>query len=106
MGKFSPLHRGHEAVFERARADCAEVVVLSWSNPLKPGCDDARRRAWLEARCPDAHRHVVDTEWLAARGLAPRVPHEDEPDAVQQHPFDNCFGMGIQANLRAINIPK
>jgi NadR type nicotinamide-nucleotide adenylyltransferase len=102
VGKFSPLHRGHEAVFERARSDCAEVVVLSWSNPLKPGCDDARRRAWLETRCPDALRHVIDAEWLAARGLAPRLPHEDEPDAVQQHFTADLLITGLGLDVDAV----
>ena len=39
VGKFSPLHRGHELVIGAAFAHCAEVVVLSYSRPEFPGSE-------------------------------------------------------------------
>ena len=65
VGKFCPLHRGHELVIERALAECAAVFVLSWSVPELPGCGPERRAAWLARRFPSASSLVVTEERLA-----------------------------------------
>ncbi len=66
VGKFCPLHRGHELVIERALADCAAVHVLSWSVPELPGCGPERRAAWLARRFPAVYSLVLTEERLAA----------------------------------------
>ena len=43
VGKFAPLHKGHELVIGRALADCDEVIVISYSKPELPGCSPAER---------------------------------------------------------------
>ncbi|HUS64378.1 MAG TPA: AAA family ATPase [Kofleriaceae bacterium] len=68
VGKFAPLHRGHERLVAAAREACDEVVIVSYANPERPGCDPARREAWLAARFPFARRIVLATG-----------PHDDEP---------------------------
>ena len=79
VGKFSPLHRGHELVIERALAQCDDVIVISHSNPELPGCAASRRERWLAARFPQTRRLVVTDAMLASRGTPPftSVPHND-----------------------------
>ena len=68
VGKFSPLHRGHEVVIRRAFAECDEVVVISYSNPEFPGCEAAKREEWLAELFPRAKRWVIDGGGAIAPG--------------------------------------
>lgn len=74
VGKFSPLHRGHELVIRRALAECDEVCVVSWANPEFPGSEPEKRERWLAELFPEARRLVVRDG----------VPHDSEPDDVQR----------------------
>ena len=67
LGKFSPLHRGHELVIRRAFEMCREVVIISYSKPELPGCEAATREKWLAELFPNARRLVVTEEWLRER---------------------------------------
>src|SRR4051812_5145184 len=58
VGKFSPLHRGHEYVIRRAMEDCEEVAIISYSKPEYPGCQAIRRERWLAALFPQTRRLV------------------------------------------------
>ena len=60
VGKFSPLHLGHELLIRRAMAECDETIIISYSRPELPGCEPARRERWLRARFPDATVLVLD----------------------------------------------
>lgn len=60
VGKFAPLHLGHEQVIRAALAVCDRVVLLSYSRPEFPGCNPARRAAWLAGRFPETTRIVLD----------------------------------------------
>ncbi|WP_374565736.1 AAA family ATPase [Ideonella sp.] len=89
VGKFSPLHRGHEWLIETARAACGELLVLSYSQPEFDRCDAAARERWLQARCPGVKRWVLDDARLARlcaqRSVEPRhLPPNDAPDEVQR----------------------
>jgi NadR type nicotinamide-nucleotide adenylyltransferase len=87
VGKFAPLHKGHELVIGRALAACDEVIVLSYSKPELPGCPPAARAAWLEALFPGARRLVLTDAVLATWPAGPReVPPNDAPDEEQR-----CF---------------
>jgi HTH-type transcriptional repressor of NAD biosynthesis genes len=74
VGKFSPLHRGHELVIANALAACEEVVVISYSKPELPGCPAAARAGWLEALFPQTRRLVLSDE------NAGDMPGNDAPD--------------------------
>lgn len=78
VGKFAPLHRGHELVIRRALAECDRVTVISWANPEYPGCEPARRAAWLAELFPSTERLVVESTPDRP------TPHASEPDAVQR----------------------
>jgi NadR type nicotinamide-nucleotide adenylyltransferase len=78
VGKFSPLHLGHEHLVKTARAACDQVLVLSYARPELPGCGAARRAAWLSARFP-----FTRTAVLAAGEVDRPMPANDAPG--QEH---------------------
>lgn len=89
VGKFSPLHKGHEFLISQALARCDELVVLGYSQPELPGCGRLRRQAWLARRFPQVQAHVLDDDEVrrlcARRGVAWQpMPDNTQPDAVQQ----------------------
>lgn len=90
VGKFCPLHRGHELLIQRALDGCEEVLVVSYTKPEFPGYEPHRREAWLQAQCPAARIVVLDDARLAAlcaqAGVAPRVlPHNDDDGELHRH---------------------
>jgi HTH-type transcriptional regulator, transcriptional repressor of NAD biosynthesis genes len=81
VGKFSPLHRGHEFLIESALRSCEHLVLLTYSNPELPGCSAERREQWLAQLYPQTTRLVVSHEWLAHRyGGELSMPRNDAAD--------------------------
>ena len=86
VGKFCPLHRGHEYLIETARAQCQSLWIISYNRPEFSGYEVPRRARWLQARFPDIPALVINDELLAAeaakRGLAqvPRIPSESDSE--------------------------
>lgn len=62
VGKFAPLHLGHEFLINTAREQCGEVLVISYSLPEMPGCTPERRERWLRSRFPDCRVLIVTPE--------------------------------------------
>ncbi|MGK5027519.1 AAA family ATPase [Janthinobacterium sp. RB2R34] len=91
VGKFCPLHRGHQLLLDRAQAGSEELLIVSYTRPEFPGLEPARREEWLRALYPQAAIVVLDDDRLAAlcaaRGIAPRtLPHNDLDDGdVHRH---------------------
>ncbi len=90
VGKFCPLHLGHELLIRRAQAQCDELVVVSYTEPGFAGLGRDRRAAWLAARFPGLHCEVLDNEYLARlcheRGVPLRtIPLDDAPEDVHRH---------------------
>ncbi|HKS16157.1 MAG TPA: AAA family ATPase, partial [Planctomycetota bacterium] len=77
VGKFSPLHRGHEAIIATALESCDEVCLVSYANPELPGCDVARREQWVSELFPKV-RHLA---------LGPREVPPDDEDATTHRRF-------------------
>ncbi|HEY1029669.1 MAG TPA: AAA family ATPase [Pseudomonas sp.] len=98
VGKFAPLHLGHEWLIRQAQAQCERVLLLSWSRPELAGCEPERRIRWLRLRFPELRSWVVTPEWVArqrAHGVAlPDLPDESEPDAVQRE-FVAAFCLAV-----------
>jgi len=88
VGKFSPLHRGHELIVNRAIEDCHEVILLCYSKPEFPGCDAGLRQRWLSALFPSTRSLVVTDELLKGlvkSGEGPReVPHNDADELTHR----------------------
>lgn len=79
VGKFCPLHRGHELLIKAALAQCDEVLLLSYSRPGFARCEPFERRRWFEARFadrPSLRWQVLDE----ADGL----PHDDDDEDVHR----------------------
>jgi HTH-type transcriptional regulator, transcriptional repressor of NAD biosynthesis genes len=91
VGKFSPLHLGHEYLIDSARAACEQVMVLSYSKPEFAHCHAALRRAWLRHRFPDVRSVVLDDAELARlcriRGVAPRAMPSNHAADDEQRAF-------------------
>ena len=90
VGKFCPLHKGHELLINRAREASEELLVVSYTKPEFPGLDPARREGWLRAQFPQAHIVVLDDARLAAlcaaRGVPARtLPHNDDDGNDHRH---------------------
>jgi HTH-type transcriptional regulator, transcriptional repressor of NAD biosynthesis genes len=85
VGKFAPLHQGHQRLLETALRECVRVTVLVYSNPDFREMPSHTRAAWLRTLYPRLevfipenpppnaasdleHREFVKV-WLAARGL-------------------------------------
>lgn len=105
VGKFSPLHRGHELVINRALDECAEVFLLSYSKPEMPGCEAARRDQWLSAIFPNARYLTVTDERLRQMVKPGRGPLEvpaNEADETTHRRFcgflcQELFGVTVDA---------
>lgn len=105
VGKFSPLHRGHELVINRALEECVEVFLLSYSKPEIPGCEATCRDQWLSAIFPSA-RHLAVTderlrEWVK-RGEEPfEVPANDADEGTHRRfcgfLCHEVFGVTVEA---------
>src|SRR5690242_9525059 len=101
VGKFSPLHRGHEFLIQRAFKMCREVVLISYSKPEFPRCDSEKRDRWLAELFPQARRLVVSAEGFqknfARFGSGLTMP-ENEAEASLHRRFTGflCWhGLGI-----------
>jgi NadR type nicotinamide-nucleotide adenylyltransferase len=88
VGKFSPLHFGHEQVIRRALAECDDLILLSYSQPEFPGCKTETRELWLRTRFPQARTLVVSDQRLQQwPELQPRwstVPNNDAPADIHR----------------------
>ncbi len=85
VGKFCPLHRGHQVLLDAAQEQCDELLVLSYTNPEFAHCGPALRERWLADLYPRCRRLVLDDARLAAlcaaHGLPPRtLPTNDAAD--------------------------
>jgi len=76
VGKFAPLHRGHEFLISTAISQCDDLLILAYTSREFPGCDAAHRRKWIEKSFPDARVVVLDE--------TRNVPDDDESDEVQR----------------------
>lgn len=89
VGKFAPLHFGHEWLVHQAVTQCERLLILSYSKPEYDRCDVARRRHWLNSRFPEHECWVIDDELVERHcerlGVAARsIPLNTAEDSVHQ----------------------
>lgn len=106
VGKFSPLHLGHELVIRRAFEMSREVFLISYSNPEMPGCEAERREKWLAQLFPQAHRLVVTDDWLRQRFPALNgsviVPPNEADDSVHRRFVGFLCAQGLGLTVDAV----
>jgi len=99
VGKFCPLHLGHELLINRARSQCDDLIVLSYTKPGFEGYDRERRANWLHARFPDLACHVIDDDELASRCNARRLEHRLVPNDDAPEDLHRQFVAWLMLNL-------
>jgi len=67
VGKFSPLHKGHEFLIERAISECETLYIFSYYAPEFPGCEAHKREFWLKTLFPEAKIFVIDDDFVKKR---------------------------------------
>ena len=75
VGKFAPLHKGHQFVLETALESVDHVIVLVYSNPDFADMPSATRANWIRAMYP------------AARAFVPDNPPPNDADDFTQREF-------------------
>ncbi len=84
VGKFAPLHLGHEYLVHTAMAECHEVLIISYSLPEPDGCPPHRRERWLDTRFPACRTLVATPErvhaWQREGKAVMSMPANDAPD--------------------------
>lgn len=84
VGKFSPLHQGHEALINKALEACNQLVVVSYSLPEFAGFEAARRKDWLERRFPQVESVVITPEDAQVWGIG-SMPDNDSCGDLHRH---------------------
>lgn len=110
VGKFAPLHRGHQRLLDAAGEAAREVTVVVWSNPDFADMANETRAGWVRELYPRArvlvahdgppndrpdhvHREYV-RRLLAGQGLQPDVVVSAE-----------AYGDGLANHLGAAHLP-
>ncbi len=83
VGKFAPLHFGHERLIQAAAAQCERLLVLSYSRPEMPDCEPSKREKWLRDRFPDATILVATPEIASSFGVLP-MPDNDADEHLHR----------------------
>jgi len=105
VGKFAPLHRGHQFLIETAMSEAERVTVLCYSNPDFPAMDNQLRAGWIRALYPGLHvlvpdhppvNHASDAvhqaylkSWLQTAGVQVDAVFSSEPYG---EPFSKVLG--------------
>lgn len=90
VGKFCPLHKGHERLIDTALEQCVHVVVISYTQPAFEYCTAEARERWLRERFPHVQPLVLDDTRFAALAHehgwpgAATLPHNDADGEVHR----------------------
>lgn len=89
VGKFAPLHAGHEWLIHQAALSCERVLILSYTNPELDRCGPELRRSWLASRFPQHDTIVIDHDSLndlcSSRSMERRsIPPNSADDFTHQ----------------------
>ena len=71
LGKYAPLHRGHQLVIETALREMDEVVVIVYHSPRVTRVPLGVRSGWLRSRRPNksppVERVTLNCRWSNGR---------------------------------------
>ncbi|ADV66537.1 AAA family ATPase [Deinococcus maricopensis] len=95
IGKFAPLHRGHQLLIERALAVCDRVSVWVYARPDFPGMPSPVRRGWVRDLYP---AHAFPHLQLLPDAANP--PLDASPDDVHRAYVRRVLGdWGVQPDV-------
>ncbi|EPO7765930.1 AAA family ATPase [Enterobacter hormaechei] len=90
VGKFAPLHAGHELLINAALARCETVFIISYSLPEMPGCEPEKRLQWLQTRFPRCRHLVFSPEIAAGHDIEPPPPNDADADRHRHYVATLC----------------
>ncbi|MBK4414348.1 AAA family ATPase [Enterobacter hormaechei] len=90
VGKFAPLHAGHELLINAALARCETVFIISYSLPEMPGCEPEKRLQWLQMRFPRCRHLVFSPEIAAGHDIEPPPPNDADADRHRHYVATLC----------------
>lgn len=67
VGKFSPLHKGHELIIKKALDECETLYIFSYYTPEFKNCEAYKREYWLKTLFPTAKIFVLDNAFVQKR---------------------------------------
>lgn len=110
LGKYAPLHKGHQLVLETALRECDEVVCMIYDSPTVTDVPLPVRAGWIRKLYPQAH--VIEC-WDGPDGYGsdPRIVREQNDYILQKlagrkitHFYSSEFyGESVGAALGAID---
>lgn len=83
IGKFSPLHKGHEFLIRSALECCKNLYIFSYYTPEFRGCESHQRERWLKGLFPTAKVFVIDDRYTQTRYNF-SLPPVDSTDLVER----------------------
>lgn len=83
VGKFCPLHKGHEELLNFAKSQCKTLYIISYTKPEFSGCEPDKRRVWLEKLYPKAKILILDDN-ISNALLGRPVPHNDDGEEIHR----------------------
>ncbi len=84
IGKFCPLHKGHQMLIETALSEVEELHIWSWSEPEFPEYPAQLRAHWLRTLYPQARVEVFSAGSLPTRFPGLELPANSAPDIEHQ----------------------
>lgn len=106
VGKFSPLHKGHEYLIESAFKQCEKVVVISYSRPEFSSCSANKRRQWIHSLFPSAIILCVDAAqvegWCANSAWQLNMPWNDDTDVLHRKFTFSLLSQKIKCPVDAV----
>lgn len=97
VGKFAPLHKGHEFLINTAKDQCENVYILSYGNPELPGYESSVRSDWLRSLYPEIESWVIDP-LTAISQIGQQLPLDTDVDDAHRD-------LVAKAWLRWVNKP-
>lgn len=95
VGKFCPLHKGHEFLIATALQYCDHVVILSYTSNTFENCSEDNRREWLKA-LQEQHRLTIkvfeNTE----------CPLDESPEHVHRYFCSNYISNELNIQVQAV----
>lgn len=106
VGKFAPLHKGHEHLIRTALSSCDSVFILSYSDPEFAGSEPEKRERWLKALFSEARSLVLTAESARADfglKLPPNSANDDEHRAFVAGVWQSWGGGRLDAVFTSEN---
>jgi HTH-type transcriptional regulator, transcriptional repressor of NAD biosynthesis genes len=93
LGKFAPLHKGHQYLIESALAQVDKLVIVIYACEELPECPLAIRASWLSRLYPQVEV-ILAPDGPKETGYTPQIMHNQEQyllHVTEGYQFDTFF---------------